>query len=143
MLKFTAFLLTALAVFAADDPWTKVRAVKSGTELRILKKSSKQAVLAKMDELTESSLIVILKNEQVAISRDEIERIDARPAPAAGRVTKETKTSREVSATRDAASPKPNRDGGPSSTSSSSVAFGSKAEFETIYTRLAPAPMKR
>lgn len=96
MLKFTAFLLMALAVFAADDPWTKVSAVKSGTELRILKRGSKQPVLAKMDELTESSLIVIVKNEQVAIPREEIERIDARPAQAGSRVTKETKTSREV-----------------------------------------------
>ncbi|QOY86690.1 hypothetical protein [Paludibaculum fermentans] len=143
MLKFTAFLLMALAVFAADDPWTKVSAVKSGTELRILKRGSKQPVLAKMDELTESSLIVIVKNEQVAIPREEIERIDARPAQAGSRVTKETKTSREVAGARDAASPKPNHEGGPSSSSSSSVAFGSKAEFETIYTRLAPAPMKR
>lgn len=143
MLKFLALLLTALAVSAADDPWTKVRAVKSGTELRILKRDSRQPVLAKMDELTENSLLVIVKNEQVAIPKDDIERIDARPAQSGGRMTKQTKTSNAETAPRDAASPKPNRDRGPSSSSSSSVAFGSKPDFETVYSRLAPAPMKR
>lgn len=143
MQKFIAFLLTALAVFAADDPWTKVRAVKSGAELRILKRDSRQPVLAKMDELTENSLVVIVKNEQVAIPKEDIERIDARPPQNGSRVTKETKSSNTESAPRDAASPKPNRDGGPSSSSSSSVAFGSKPDFETVYTRLAPPPVKR
>ncbi|MBN9662756.1 MAG: hypothetical protein J0H49_31450 [Acidobacteria bacterium] len=143
MLKSLAFLLTALAVFAADDPWTKVRAVKSGTELRILKKDARQPLLAKMDELTENSLLVIVKNEQVAIPKEEIERIDARPLQTGSRVTKETKTGNTGTAPRDAASPKPNRDGGPSSSTSSSVAFGSKPDFETVYTRLAPAPAKR
>ncbi|MGJ5815382.1 hypothetical protein [Paludibaculum fermentans] len=143
MAKLLVLLMTALAVFAADDPWTKVRAVKSGTELRILKKASKQPVLAKMDELTDSSLIVIVKNEQVAIPKEDIERIDARPAQTGSRMTKQSTTSRDVSAPRDAASPKPNHDGGPSTSSSSSVAFGSKGDFETVYSRLAPAPMKR
>ncbi|WP_321473031.1 hypothetical protein [uncultured Paludibaculum sp.] len=143
MPKFIAILITALAVFAADDAWTKVRALKGGAELRIVRKDVRQPILAKMDELTDSSLVVVVKNEQVAIPRDEIERIDARPQQSGSRMTKETKVGRQDEPSRDVASPKPGRDGGPSNSSSSSVAFGSKPDFETVYRSLAPPPAKK
>jgi len=41
-------LLAAVTAFAADDPWTKVRDLKSGTELRIFKKGGMHPSLAKM-----------------------------------------------------------------------------------------------
>lgn len=136
MWRSLVFLMTTLALWAADDPWTKVQALKSGTELRILKRDAHQPVLAKMDELTAESLVVVVKNEQVAIPKDDIERIEARGAGT--RVSKRSSTSREESPRRDAAAPKPGRDGGPSTSTSSSVEFGSKGDFETVYRRLAP-----
>src|SRR5437764_15155180 len=84
--------LASIAVFAADDPWNKVKDVKSGTEVRVYKKNMPQPVLAKMDELTADNLVVVVKNEQVAIPRDQIERIDARPAQGKNRLTTKTET---------------------------------------------------
>ena len=40
MRRVLLFAVACLTVFAADDPWDKVRELKSGTELRILKRGS-------------------------------------------------------------------------------------------------------
>ena len=66
--------------------------LKSGTELRIYKKDAKQPLLVKMDEATDESLLVVLKNEQVSIPKDQIDRIDYRPTRTGGRVITENKT---------------------------------------------------
>jgi hypothetical protein len=140
-MKPTIFLL-ALALFAADDPWTKVRELKSGTELRIYKRNAKQPLLAKMDQATEESLVIVVKNEQVAVPKEEIDRVDHRPA-GGSRVTRESTTK-----TNTVANPSPDqqRPGGsvasPSSSSSTNFSIGSKPDFETIYRRLPPAPKK-
>ena len=72
-------LTAALTLVAADDPWQKVQELKSGTELRIQKKGAAQPVLAQMDEANEERIVVVVKNEQVAIAKDQIDRIDFRP----------------------------------------------------------------
>jgi hypothetical protein len=133
----------ALIAFAADDPWTKVKELKSGTELRVYKKGSTQPLTVKMDEANDDRLVIVNKNEQSSIPREEIDRIDARPS-AKRPVTKESKTT-----TTDAASdprstipgPKGN---GPGTTTSSSTgySFGSKPDFETVYRRPAAPPKK-
>src|ERR1700730_15638675 len=93
MYKFLLLVfLSATLVFAADDPWAKVKDLKTGTELRIIKIGAKQPVVAKMDELTDENLLVIVKNEQTAIPRDQIERIDSRPAGKSTRITNDSKT---------------------------------------------------
>jgi hypothetical protein len=97
-MKPTIFLL-ALALFAADDPWTKVRELKSGTELRIYKRNAKQPLLAKMDQATEESLVIVVKNEQVAVPKEEIDRVDHRPA-GGSRVTRESTTKTNTVANR-------------------------------------------
>ena len=53
-------LLAAVTAFAADDPWTKVRDLKSGTELRIFKKGGLHPIQAKMEEANPDSLIIVL-----------------------------------------------------------------------------------
>ena len=132
------FLLTVLSVFAADDPWTKVRELKSGTELRVFKKGSTQPVLAKMDELTDDNLVVVVKNEQVAIARNQIDRIDYRPPQPGGRVTAKS----ETKATDPDTTPGPPGHGSrtPGTSTSSGLVIGSKPDFETIYRRPAPPP---
>src|SRR5260370_25536791 len=90
------FLLAVMITLAADDPWAKVRDLKSGGEVRIYKKGSMQPVLGKLDEARDESLVVVLKNEQVAIPKDQIDRIDYRAAQSGHRVTKETKTTSDI-----------------------------------------------
>jgi hypothetical protein len=136
MAKFLLFLCTALLAFGADDPWAKVKELKTGTELRVFKKGAAQPLLVKMDELTDDNLVVINKAAQTAIPRDQIDRVDARPT-GKSRVTKETIT-KEGTALDDAKAviPSPRQGApGPTTSTSSTVGIGSKPDFETIYRR--------
>jgi hypothetical protein len=135
------FLLAGLVAFGADDEWAKVKALKTGAELRVFKKGSMQPVLAQMDELTDENLIVIVKKTQMAIPKDQIDRIDARPT--GGRqVTKETTTKEtfpDSKAQADAGSAGP---AGPTTSTSTSVSVGGKPDFEMVYRRPMGAPKK-
>ena len=143
MRKLAFFLCAALLAFAADDPWAKLKELKTGSELRVYKKGAAQPLLVKMDELTDDNLVVINKNEQSAIARDQIDRVDYRPS-GKSRVTKEstTKVNDGVGDPK-AVIPSPNP-GAPTSTTStsSSLSIGSKPDFETIYKR-PPSPPKK
>jgi hypothetical protein len=140
MSKLFFCLLAAMTAFAADDPWAKVRDLKSGTELRIYKKGTAQPVLAKSDDVTDDNLIVVVKNEQVAISKELIDRIDYRPAKPGGRLTTETKSK----PTDPDYTPGPPTRGPavPGTSTSTSVGIGSKPDFELIYKRPTPPPKK-
>lgn len=81
------FVLIALA-FAADDPWAKVIALKSGSEVRILKSGDKQPVTAQFSEADEERLIVVVKNTQLAIAKADVEKLEAKP-PSGKRVKTE------------------------------------------------------
>jgi hypothetical protein len=130
------------ALFAADDPWIKVQELKSGTELRIYKISAKQPLLAKMDRTTEESIVIVVKNEQVSIPKEEVDRLDYRP-PGGSRMTKQATTK-----TNTVGNPSPDqqRIGGgspvPSSSSSTSFTLGSKPDFQTVYRRPPVTPNK-
>ena len=146
MCKTVILLCVAVLAFGADDPWAKVKELKTGTELQVYKRGSIQPLSVKMDELTDENLVVINKNAQVAIPRDQIDRIDARPG---GRTRTITDT---VSAEKDAASdprstiPGPNQPPGavhaPSTTTSSGVTW-TKQGLETVYRRTAGSPPKK
>src|ERR1700685_4068286 len=90
------FAFATLTLFAADNPWDKVREIKTGTELRILKKGSRQPVLGIMDEANDERIVVVIKNEELAIQKDDIDRIDARPATKS-RINKETRVTQSDS----------------------------------------------
>ena len=138
-----ALFCGAALIHAADDPWAKVKAIKSGTELRVFKKGSTQPLLVKMDEATDERLLVVHKNEQAAIERSDIDRIDARPSNKRA-VTKETReTSSDSNADPRSAipGPQPNRPG-PTSSSSTNYTIGGKPDFETVYRRPPAAPKK-
>ena len=132
MRKLALFLCAALLALGADDPWAKVKELKTGAELRVFKKGAAQPLLVQMDELTDDNLVVIAKNQQTAIPRDQIERVDYRPS-GKSRVTKET-----TSKVNDAAGAT-----GPSNSTSSNLVIGSKPDFETIYRRPTGAPPKK
>lgn len=59
MPKILLLLLATLAALGADDPWAKVRQLKSGDELRIFKNGAAQPMLAKFDEVHEEALSVV------------------------------------------------------------------------------------
>lgn len=144
MRKLALFFCTALLAFSADDPWTKVKELKTGTELRVIKRGVAQPLLVKMDELTDENLLVIEKNKQTAIPRDQIDRVDARPS-GKSRLTTETKVTDNAGDPK-AVIPGPEQQNGtpgPRSTTSSNVSIGSKPDFETIYRRPTGAPMKK
>lgn len=141
MSKLLLFLFSAVLAVAADNPWAKVKDLRTGTEIRVYKINGKQPVLAKMDELTDESLVVIVKNEQTAIPRDQIDRIDARPTSKSSRVTTESKTVTDGPNT-EPVGPRPTPGGAnvPGTSSSSGLSVGSKPDFETIYRRTQTLP---
>ncbi|HLK18390.1 MAG TPA: hypothetical protein VKT81_05515 [Bryobacteraceae bacterium] len=129
--------LTAMVAFAADNPWDKVRELKTGTELRIVKKGSKQPILAIMDEANEERLIIVVKNEQKAIEKDDIDRIDFRPATKS-KISKETRTTQTDAAQNATAGARPpGTTDGPSTSTSTSFGNAAKPDFQTIYRRTA------
>jgi hypothetical protein len=133
MRLFLIFLATVAIAGAEEDTWSKVCHLKSGTELRILRKSSRQPVLATMDEATDSRLIVVLKNAQIAIPKDDIDRIDSRQA-SGRRFTKNSRVT--TKATDIAPTPTvPSRAALPSTSSSNSLTINTKPDFETVYRR--------
>jgi|RhiMetdeSRZDD1v2_1073273.scaffolds.fasta_scaffold1904518_1 hypothetical protein len=134
MLRNLALLLVGAAAFAADDPWIKVKELKSGTEIRIVKKGGGSPLVGKLDEARDENLTVVLKNEQVTIEKDSIERLDYRPLKPAGRVTTETKSKTDAP---DPTPPKGMNHGAnvPGASSSTTVSFGSKPDFEVLYRR--------
>ena len=127
-------LFLALAAMAADDPWTKVKVLKGGSELRIYKKGMSQPVLATFDEANEERMVVVIKSEQVAIAKAEIDRIDSRPPRTGPRFTKESKVTQEVDSK--ATPSRGPKSGAPTSTSSSTgLTINTRPDFETIYRR--------
>src|SRR6267143_688128 len=134
MFRMLVFIFAAMAAFGADDSWGKVRELKTGTELRIYKKGARQFLPATMDEANAERLIAVIKNEQVAIAKDDIARIDYRPVGPVRRVTKETTTT--VTESHDpVAAPGPQGSGGQTTSSSTGYSFQPKPNFETIYRR--------
>ncbi len=142
MLRVLFFFLTAAAVFAAEDAWNKVRELKSGTEVRVFKRATTQPLLGKLDEVTDESVVIALKKEQVAIPKDQIDRLDYRPAQSGGKLVKDTRTTVADPDAKAASRPPQEGPATPSTSTSTSLSIRSKPEFETIYRRTAAAPRK-
>src|SRR5260370_29938970 len=136
MRNLCLFLCTAFLAFGVDDQWAKLKELKTGTELRVFKKGAAQPVLVKMDELTDDNLVVINKNEQAAIPRDQIDRVDYRPS-GKSRITRETTTKvNDGVGDPKAVIPRPNGGpAGPSTSTSSGLSIGSEPDFEPVYKR--------
>lgn len=136
-------VVAAAALFAAENPWDKVKELKSGTELLIVRKGVAKPIEAKFDEARDEAIVVVVKNEQRAIPRDEIERIDARKQ-GRGMTTETKKTINQPDGTpRVGMGGVP---GVPGETISSGVTFN-KPGFETVYRKplhgMAEKPAKK
>ena len=134
MHKTFVFLFAAIAAFSADDPWTKVRELNSGAELRIYRHGESKALEAKMDEADQTRLLVVVKNAQVAIAKNLIDRIDARPPATGSRVTKQTRIVNDPGPNPNPAIASKERPG-PTTTESTNFTLKGKPDFETIYRR--------
>jgi hypothetical protein len=135
MMRTLAILLAAgvSMLFAADNPWDKVKELKSGTEIRIVRKGVAQPLEAKFDEATDDHIVIVVKKEQRSIAKDEIDRLDYRPN-AGGRTTESKVTNTPADTTPTAGmSHGPNV---PGQSSSSTVSFN-KPAYETLYRRVA------
>ena len=138
-------VLLAMQVLAwgSDDAWAKLREVKSGAELRVYKIGSAQPLLVKMGELTDEHLVIIEKNKQTAIARDQIDRVEARPTTKRT-VSKETKVTDNTNDPKNVI-PSPAQQGthGPNTSTSTTAGMSfDKPPFETVYRRAARAPKK-
>ncbi len=142
MLRNFLFLLTAITAFAANDQWAKVRELKSGSEVRIYKTGSAQPITGKLDEVHDDSIVLILKNEQVGVQKDEIDRIDARPSQAGNHMIKDTRTKVDnPDLAKPSAGPSQGSTG-PTTSTTTNLNFRPKADFDTVYRRTAAAPEK-
>jgi hypothetical protein len=138
MFRIALVLLSAAALFAADNAWAKVTALPSRSELRIYQKGARDPITAILADATDERIVVVVKNKQMTIAKEDIERIDARPV--------ETKKKPEVTTTQTTTDPDPAPRlgaGPPMSTTSTSSGLsfgGNKPDFKTIYTRPPVAP---
>jgi hypothetical protein len=146
MLKMVIIWCAAALVFGADDPWAKVKELKTGAELHVYRRGAVEPLAVKMDELTERNLLVINKSAQTAIPRNEIERIDARLTPGT-RTVSDTKATEKNAATDPRSTiPGPNSPPGAMHSPSTGVSNGvtwTKPGFETVYRRTASEPLKK
>ena len=143
MKRLFFFLLAAIAALAADDPWAKVEALKSGTEIRVMKKGSTQPLLGKIDEANAERLIMVLKNEEIAIPKEQIDRLDYRPtAGSRVKVNSKTEANDPAAAREPRAGMNHEPEGGGTSTSAG-FNVGSKPDFATLYRRPVGAPKKK
>lgn len=128
------FSLISLA-FGADDPWTKVKDLSSGAEVRILKSGAKEPITGNFSEADDERIIVVVKNTQMALDKSAIERLEARPM-AAKRTRTESRT-QKLDPSAELAKPKvpvPGSRPTPDLQSTSSgVTFTGKPAFELIY----------
>ena len=132
MKRIVLLLLTAMAALAAEDPWVQVRELKSGTELRIYRVNTKEPFLAKLDQASDESLIVITKNGQVSIPKEDIQRLDCRRVPPHRRV-KETRADRKIAPK--GAETTSNTIPGATTSVKTRLDIPSKPGFEKIYAR--------
>jgi hypothetical protein len=132
MKPIVLLLLTAMASFAADDSWAKVRELKRGVELRVYTANTKEPIRATFDQASDESLIVITKDGQLSILKDDIERVDRRREPPRP-IVKETQVDRKIAAK--GAEVTSNTIPGATTSVKTRVDIPSKSAFETIYDR--------
>jgi|SRR6185312_6382568 len=135
MLRLALLILLAWTLPGADDPWLQVQQLKSRQELRIFRKGVSTPLNATYADANDERMVVVVKYKEMAIPRDDIDRIDARPA-GKNRATRETT---EKTVDPDYRPRPPHGDDVPGTSVGSNISYGRKPAFETIYRRPAAA----
>jgi hypothetical protein len=145
-LRRVILLLAALAsalVAATPDPWAAVVKLESGAEIRVWKKGSMQPILGKFDEANDERLVLVVKNEQTAIPKDQIDRLDTRPTQQGSRVKVEGKnTTDDPQKAHEPSGAGMHSEPVVGTSSSSGVTVTGKPDFETVYRRPMGVPKK-
>jgi hypothetical protein len=143
LLVFAAALLGR----AADDDWAKVKDLRGGTELRIVKKGSVEPVIGLMADADDERLVIVIKNAQQSILKANIDRLDYRPKGGGHKLTRESKIEKTD---RTEKGPPPRgpegtaaRGGSGDSYSTNLGIANTTPGFETIYRRRPLAPAKK
>ncbi|HVW09754.1 MAG TPA: hypothetical protein VHC90_14295 [Bryobacteraceae bacterium] len=135
MIRLALILLAALTLFGADNPWLKVQQLPNRSELRVYRKGEKSPLNAVLADTSGDAIVVVAKDKQLTIHKDEIDRLDARPPARSGK-PEVTSTSKQSDPDY---TPQPGpgeRPALPSTSASSGISFGgNKGEFRTVYTR--------
>jgi hypothetical protein len=92
LLKIAPILFACAIAWGVEDSWQKVKDLAAGSDIRVFKKGSTRAVSAKMASLVNGKLMVVVKKEQVAIDRADVERIDYHPPRGKGVKTESSAT---------------------------------------------------
>ncbi|MCU0227445.1 MAG: hypothetical protein MUF01_07375 [Bryobacterales bacterium] len=122
---------------SGQENWQAVRELPSGTEIRLLQEGQVKPLLAVLEEATDEVLRVAVKKQQLSIDRAEVRRIEARRKGA------KPTTRTETIPSTDGKGPVPGSEipgpippgRGPSGSIATTVAFGGKGKFETVYTK--------
>jgi hypothetical protein len=134
MIRIALLLLAGLTLFGAENnSWLKVQQLPNRSELRIYRKGDKSPMNAILADASADAIVVVAKDKQLTVHKEEIDRLDARPPakPSKPRVTTTSKQSDPDYTPQ----PGPGHIALPA-TSSSSISFGGdKREFRTVYTR--------
>jgi len=136
MARLALFFALALPMIAADNPWSKVQDLKSGSELRIYKKGVTEPVSATFDEANDERMVIVVKYKQMAIAKEDIDRVDARPP--VKKTPRKITVNHTVKTTDPDFTPHPNPGiPAPETSWGSSVGMsgGPKPGFEIIYRR--------
>jgi hypothetical protein len=133
MTRFVLILITALTLFGADNPWRTVQKLPNRSELRIYRKGEKSPLNAVLADTSEDAIVVIAKDKQITIHKDEIDRLDSRP-PSTSKKPEVTTAEKQTDPDY---TPQPGgRTPMPGTSTSSGVSFGgNKGDFKTVYTR--------
>jgi hypothetical protein len=134
MARIALILLAALTLFGADNPWLKVQQLPNRSELRIYRKGEKSPMNAVLADTSGDAIVVVAKDKQLTVHKDEIDRLDAR-SPAKSSKPQVTTTSKQTDPDY-TPQPGPGHTAVPGDSSSSNLSFGgNKGEFKTVYTR--------
>jgi hypothetical protein len=79
VLRFAGLFIACALGWGADDPWQKVKDLKTGSDIRIFRIGSAKPIEAKSGVVTDDKVVVALKKEDVAVNKSEIDHIDYRP----------------------------------------------------------------
>jgi len=139
LLLITAALAAGTAT-GAEDPWVKVQALKSRAELRIYKKGAREPLMATLDEADGERIVIVVKNQQLAIPKEDIDRLDARMVVKEPRKFVKETTSKVTEPDYTPHPPAGPAVPGESTSTSFSHSSTSKPDFETVYRRPVAPP---
>ena len=92
MRKLPGLLLLACTLaWSAGDPWQKAMELAAGSDIRIYKQGSSKPLLGKIAGIGDGKVQIVVRNDQIAIRQDDIDRIDYHP-PKGKPVTTESTT---------------------------------------------------